>query len=69
MIAHNLSVMVAQADGAGTPSTPQPEKSRQALAEIGATGRQALSEMSHLLGVLHADAEAPALAPAPGWRR
>ncbi len=66
VIAHNLSVMVAQADGARYAFDTQPVRSRQALAQIGDTGRQALAEMSHLLGVLRADAEAPALAPAPG---
>ena len=66
VIAHNLSVMVAQADGGRYVFDTEPEKSRQALAEIGATGRQALSEMSQLLGVLRADPAAPAFAPAPG---
>jgi signal transduction histidine kinase len=66
VIAHNLSVMVAQADGGRYVFDAAPEKSRQALAEIGATGRQALSEMSHLLGVLRADPEASAFAPSPG---
>jgi signal transduction histidine kinase len=66
VIAHNLSVMVAQADGGRYAFDGDPERSRQALAEIGATGRQALSEMSHLLGVLRTGEEAPALAPAPG---
>ena len=63
VIAHNLSVMVAQADGGRYVFDAAPEKSRQALAEIGATGRQALSEMSHLLGVLRADPAAPAVRP------
>jgi signal transduction histidine kinase len=66
VIAHNLSVMVAQADGGRYAFDGDPERSRQALAEIGGTGRQALSEMSHLLGVLRTGEEAPALAPAPG---
>ncbi|HVT67265.1 MAG TPA: histidine kinase, partial [Trebonia sp.] len=66
VIAHNLSVMVAQADGGRYVFPTEPEKSRQALAEIGATGRQALAEMSHLLGVLRADPAAPAFAPSPG---
>jgi signal transduction histidine kinase len=66
VIAHNLSVMVAQADGGRYVFDTAPEKSRQALAEIGATGRQALSEMSHLLGVLRAEPAAPAFAPSPG---
>jgi signal transduction histidine kinase len=66
VIAHNLSVMVAQADGGAYAFAATPERSRQALAEIGRTGRQALSEMSSLLGVLRTDPEAtPPLAPAP----
>jgi signal transduction histidine kinase len=66
VIAHNLSIMVAQADGGRYVFDAAPEKSRQALAEIGATGRQALSEMSHLLGVLRAEEVAPEFAPSPG---
>jgi signal transduction histidine kinase len=65
VIAHNLSVMVAQADGGGYAFDAAPERSRQALAQIGRTGRQALSEMSSLLGVLRAGPEEPPLAPAP----
>jgi signal transduction histidine kinase len=65
VIAHNLSVMVAQADGGSYVFDATPERSRQALAEIGRTGRQALTEMSSLLGVLRIDREAAPLAPAP----
>jgi signal transduction histidine kinase len=65
VIAHNLSVIVAQADGGTYAFDGAPEKSRQALAQIGRTGRQALSEMSSLLGVLRAGPEEPLLAPAP----
>ncbi len=65
VIAHNLSVMVAQADGGAYAFDAAPEQSRQALAEIGRTGRQALSEMSSLLGVLRTGSEAAPLAPAP----
>jgi len=65
VIAHNLSVMVAQADGGAYAFDAAPEQSRQALAEIGRTGRQALSEMSSLLGVLRTGPEAAPLAPAP----
>jgi signal transduction histidine kinase len=63
VIAHNLSVMVAQADGGAYAFDAAPEQSRQALAEIGRTGRQALAEMSSLLGVLRTGSEAPPLAP------
>jgi signal transduction histidine kinase len=66
VIAHSLSVMVAQADGGAYAFDDAPERSRQALAEIGRTGRQALTEMSSMLGVLRTDLEAPPpLAPAP----
>jgi signal transduction histidine kinase len=65
VIAHSLSVMVAQADGGRYAFDTDPERSRQALAQIGRTGRQALGEMSSLLGVLRTGAEAPPLAPAP----
>ena len=65
VIAHNLSVMVAQADGGTYAFDATPERSRQALAEIGRTGRRALAEMSSLLGVLRTDPETPPLAPAP----
>jgi len=65
VIAHSLSVMVAQADGGAYAFDAAPERSRQALAEIGRTGRQALAEMSSLLGVLRTGPEAPPLAPVP----
>jgi signal transduction histidine kinase len=65
VIAHNLSVMVAQADGGAYAFDATPERSRQALVEIGRTGRQALSEMSSMLGVLRTDREAAPLTPAP----
>ncbi len=66
VIAHNLSVIVAQADGGRYIFDTAPEMSRQALAEIGATGRQALSEMSQLLGVLRVGQAGPVFAPSPG---
>jgi signal transduction histidine kinase len=65
VIAHNLTVIVAQADGGAYAFDAAPERSRQALALIGATGRQALSEMSSLLGILRTGPEEPPLAPAP----
>jgi signal transduction histidine kinase len=66
VIAHNVSVMVVQADGAGYALQSEPERARQALAAISRTGRQALSEMRRLLGVLRAEDERAELAPVPG---
>ncbi len=68
VVAHNVSVMVVQADGAAYALGGDPDRARAALAAISATGRQALTEMRVLLGVLRktgADGEA-ALAPLPG---
>jgi len=67
VVAHNVSVMVVQADGAAYALDSSPERTREALAAISRTGRQALAEMRHLLGVLRtASEEQAALAPQPG---
>ncbi|WP_211297302.1 sensor histidine kinase [Geodermatophilus tzadiensis] len=64
VVAHNLSVMTALADGAGfAPGTGQ---AREAVAQIAATGRQALAEMHRLVGVLRTDDDPAERAPAPG---
>jgi len=66
VIAHNVSVMVVQADGASYALRRDPERAGQALAAISRTGRQALAEMRRLLGVLRSDDERAGLAPQPG---
>jgi signal transduction histidine kinase len=52
VVAHNMSVMVVQADGAAYVLDAAPDQARQALETISGTGRQALAEMRRLLGVL-----------------
>ncbi|GHH39772.1 sensor histidine kinase [Streptomyces candidus] len=52
VVAHNVSVMVVQADGASYVMDASPEQAKQALETISTTGRQALAEMRRLLGVL-----------------
>lgn len=52
VVAHNVSVMVVQADGANYVLDAAPEQARKALETISGTGRQALAEMRRLLGVL-----------------
>ncbi|MEU3299343.1 MULTISPECIES: sensor histidine kinase [unclassified Streptomyces] len=52
VVAHNVSVMVVQADGAAYVMDTAPDQARQALETISSTGRQALAEMRRLLGVL-----------------
>jgi signal transduction histidine kinase len=52
VIAHNLSVVVIQAGAALRVQDDQPDAAREALRQVEATGRQAMSEMRRLLGVL-----------------
>ncbi|MFF9869204.1 sensor histidine kinase [Streptomyces sp. NPDC013953] len=52
VVAHNVSVMVVQADGAAYVLDSSPEQAKQALETISTTGRQALAEMRRLLGIL-----------------
>ncbi|MDI3388914.1 sensor histidine kinase [Streptomyces sp. B-S-A8] len=52
VVAHNVSVMVVQADGAAYVMDTAPDQARKALETISGTGRQALAEMRRLLGVL-----------------
>jgi signal transduction histidine kinase len=65
IVAHNLSVMIALADGAGYMSEQDPKRAAGAMEQVSETGRHALGEMRRLLGVLRED-EAAALAPQPG---
>jgi signal transduction histidine kinase len=65
VVAHNVSVMVVQADGAAYALGSDPVRAREALAAISATGRLALAEMRALLGVLRkSDDSPPPAAPA-----
>ncbi|MFC5723739.1 sensor histidine kinase [Streptomyces gamaensis] len=55
VVAHNVSVMVVQADGAAYVLDAAPDQAKQALETISGTGRQALAEMRRLLGVLRTE--------------
>jgi signal transduction histidine kinase len=66
VIAHHVSVMVVQADGASYAMRADLGKAEAALKAISRTGRQALTEMRALLGVLRAADDQTALAPLPG---
>jgi len=65
VIAHSLSVIVVQADGAGAGAEQRPEAAAAALRTIGDTGRDALAQMRRLLGVLRSD-QGTGVAPQPG---
>jgi signal transduction histidine kinase len=66
VVAHHVSVMVVQADGAGYALQTDPDRAEAALQAIANTGRQALTEMRRLLGVLRSADEQATLAPVPG---
>jgi signal transduction histidine kinase len=67
VVAHNLSVMIALADGARLTAAQDPGKAERAMGAVSSTGREALEEMRRLLGVLRDDEQADALlAPQPG---
>ncbi|MGW4204463.1 sensor histidine kinase [Streptomyces sp. NPDC004726] len=67
VVAHNVSVMVVQADGAAYVLDAAPDQAKQALQTISTTGRQALAEMRRLLGVLRTgdDPESGEYVPQP----
>lgn len=71
VVSHNLSVMTALADGAGYAmrSDTGQQQARDAVAQVAATGREALAEMHRLLGVLRHDDDAAAGDPAEPPRR
>ncbi|MDP9797369.1 signal transduction histidine kinase [Catenuloplanes nepalensis] len=55
VVAHHVSVIVVQADGARYALDTAPEQAREALGTISSTGREALTELRGLLGVLRSD--------------
>jgi signal transduction histidine kinase len=65
IVAHNLTVMIALAEGAVFAAERTPEKATSAMGTVSSTGRQALAEMRRLLGVLRDD-ESSTLVPQPG---
>lgn len=52
IVAHSLSVIIAQADGGRYAATSNPEMAAKSLTTIADTGRAALADMRRLLGVL-----------------
>jgi signal transduction histidine kinase len=66
VIAHTVSVMVVQAGAARHVVETEPEHAMEALTAVETTGREAMTELRNLLGVLTPAEEEALLAPQPG---
>jgi signal transduction histidine kinase len=66
IVAHNLSVMIALADGASLTNAQDAAAATEAMQTVSTTGRNALGEMRRLLGILRDDDAPSGLAPQPG---
>lgn len=65
VVSHNLTVMVALADGARLTFDRDAASAEAAMAQVAQTGRDALAEMRRLLGVVQDDPENAPLRPQP----
>ncbi len=65
-VAHHLTVIVALSDGALRAVTRAPGDAADAIRDVSATARQALSETRRLLGVLRTDSGPEPRQPLPG---
>ena len=69
-VTHHVSVIVIQAGGALRALDRRPDQARAALEAIDTTGRQALTDMRRMLGILgEADAGGASAEPMPGLDR
>jgi signal transduction histidine kinase len=67
VVAHSVSVMVVQASGVRRLLRDDQEREREALVSVEQIGRQALTEMRRMLGVMRTGEDQPAaLSPQPG---
>jgi signal transduction histidine kinase len=65
VVAHSISLMTVQAEAVSRVAPRMPEQARTSLQAIEDTGREALTEMRRLLGVLRRGDESMELAPQP----
>lgn len=69
IVAHHVSVIVAQASAARVVFDARPQQAQQALGSIAAVGREAMTEMRRLLGLLHPHGAQVDRVPVPGLDR
>ena len=68
VIAHNVSVMVVQAGAAQEVLEQSPERAREPLENIQRMGRETVTELRRLLGILRIGSDQSLMAPQPGLR-
>jgi signal transduction histidine kinase len=66
IIAHSISAMVIQAGSARLVLRSDPDRARDSILTVERAGRQALSDLRRLLGMLRKDDDPRALSPQPG---
>jgi signal transduction histidine kinase len=66
LVAHSLSAMVVHSEAAQRLLDSDPERADDAMAVVEDTGREALTEMRSILGILRHANDRPELAPQPG---
>ena len=73
VVSHNIQVMVTLADAASAAQAAEPARAAEVMHEVSSTGRQALTDMRRMLGVLRDEpatagnvSAQPPLAPQPG---
>ena len=66
IVAHNLAVMVALADGAAAVTPREPERGVDMMRQSAMTGRQALTEVRKLVGLLRKSEEGLRFSKPPG---
>lgn len=66
VIAHSVTVMQMQTGAAQAVLDKNPDAARESLSKVQEAGRQALTEMGTLVGMLHEDREELGLSPQPG---
>jgi signal transduction histidine kinase len=69
IVSHNVSVMVIQAEAAEEVLDREPERAGEPLRRIQRSGREALTDMRRMLGVLRQDDGRSARSPTPGLKR
>ena len=65
VLAHSLSVIVVQAEGAKALTAKRPEAATQALGVIADTGRKSIDEVRRIVALMRGDTESPRFGPAP----